>query len=169
MLENPPRSGLPDEQWCDAAQSLWQAIHSGDWAKAVRIVLDAPSGKWREDLINLREHGMTPLIWLVRSCLRPTNQLNDRLDLIRTLLKAGAARNAKDQRHGMTALHYAAAHPHLGITRMLLDYGATVNLEDSRGLKPRDTAEYMKTWLMNNDAGYDRMIEYLDSKTPTGA
>ena len=61
-------------------------------------------------------------------------------EIVRTLLKAGARVDARDERNGQTALHWAARGGRAGAIELLIAAGADLLAEDSDGLTPEAIA-----------------------------
>ncbi len=70
------------------------------------------------------KYGGTPLMHAVRG---------GHADVVRLLLEKGADFNATDDKHGLTALHWAVVHNQEAAMRVLLDKGASPGLKDRRG------------------------------------
>ena len=62
------------------------------------------------------------------------------ITVVKYHLDAGADVNAKDDKFGLTPLHYAAFNDHKEIAELLIGGGAEVNANDDRGATPLDAA-----------------------------
>ncbi|KAL6508950.1 hypothetical protein OROHE_021509 [Orobanche hederae] len=58
--------------------------------------------------------------------------------VVRRLLEAGANRNASDGESGWSSLHRSLHFRHLAVACVLLQYGASLTLEDSKSRTPVD-------------------------------
>ncbi len=61
--------------------------------------------------------------------------IQNKIMLVRSLIEQGAMINEQDM-DGFTALHYACVNQNFEITKILLEYGAKVDLQDKYGNPP---------------------------------
>ncbi|MFL0797295.1 MAG: SUMF1/EgtB/PvdO family nonheme iron enzyme [Cellvibrionaceae bacterium] len=101
-----------------ATQRLLEAAKTGDAA----VVTQALSEGAKIEAVD-KEKGSTALIWAA---------LKGHHEAVKTLVKAGAAVNAKDE-YGNVALHKAASYGHESVVSLLLKEGAAVNEKDNSG------------------------------------
>jgi ankyrin repeat protein len=72
---------------------------------------------------------------------RKRSFISKQKDIIQLLLRNGAEINTLDK-HGRSALHYAALHCTVETTQVLLDHGAAIDLMDDTGRKPLQYAAW---------------------------
>lgn len=96
-------------------------------------------------------------------------RLHDAEETLTFLLSHGLDVNAGDQEaKNLTALHGAASDANVERAKLLLKYGARVDVKDARGLTPLDVARRMKTRYPSQLARMEmiRLLESAESATP---
>lgn len=97
-------------------------LHTAVYPDVADALLDHRAG------INERaDHGVTPLY---------SQTLDDRVAVMRLLLERGADPSLAETEHGLTPLHWAAAHGAVDSARTLIDGKAPVDARDKNGAAP---------------------------------
>ncbi|MCD9645409.1 hypothetical protein HAX54_034291 [Datura stramonium] len=109
------------------SKDLWSAVQDGS---VVDVDSSLASLKKRGGNINFRNaFGLTPLhiaTW------------RNHIPIVKRLLAAGADPNARDGESGWSSLHRALHFGHLAVASILLQYGASITLEDTKSRTPID-------------------------------
>lgn len=144
------------------AAEIHQAVMAGDMAR-VRVLLDR-----NPDVINLAEDGITPVLYAAyqenrkmvdfllsrgaENTIFVAAIIGDFSKVKRFLDSNPGLVHGKDQ-NGQTPLHWAANKGHIRIVKLLVSYGAKINIKDNTGWTPLEYAEEMKR---KDVAGYLR-------------
>ncbi len=160
LLDLIEQQGERDEKRL-AEQKLLQAVRDADLAKAIQILDENPS----YDVNEVGKDGMTPLLVasragltdIVRQLLAHGADPNivDKMmkatpahkagffghaKILQELCKAGANIDAQGPYNGYTALHDAVLNSHIEAAQVLIDFGASTNIEGLDGKSPRSLA-----------------------------
>ena len=108
-------------------------------AGAVRdLIANIPQSN-RHNIINGKcSTGVTPLLMATQAMITFANidDITDYFSVIRLLLDAQADPNIKEMHMGWTPLHYAAQSNSIETTKLLVAYGAKINIQDQEGNTP---------------------------------
>jgi ankyrin repeat protein len=111
----------------DLCTPLHQALNAGE-LEVARMLLDHQAD------VNLRNEDGRTLLHLLSRWEAPED-IDDGSDLVKLLLKRGANVNEKDK-YNLTPLHLASYYKRLKIVQVLLDHGASTDLENDHGDTP---------------------------------
>lgn len=101
------------------------------------------------DLIN--EMGYRPLVSVLMEPLEDERTRTNALATMSVLLEGGADPNLPDDTYGQTSLFYS---DDVSVTRLLLEYGAKFDVEDSSG-------KTLVNYLESSVTGTERVVEFL--------
>jgi outer membrane protein TolC len=91
--------------------------------------------------VNKVSHHYSPLCWAA---------MKNELEIVRTLVRAGAGVNTRDEYLGLTPLHYSAMWGNVEMAKFLIESGADMTIENTDQLTPYDLAwQFEHRELMN--------------------
>ena len=123
------------------ADSLFDAVITGDLAEVKRLVVDCGVDPMRE-----YDYGNTPL---------HAAAIYGYSEIVEFLLNHGVDPNIRNKKYGATPLHYAAAYGNSKVVEVLLEHGADPNIRDKNGITPLHFAAV---------SDYPKIVEVLHKK-----
>lgn len=136
------------EEQSDGA--LHNALAARDYDEAIRMI------RLGADVNELSGDGERPLT------IAAANRSADAFDVVRELLKYGAATNEVNE-SGLTALQFAAKTGNLAVVDLLVRYGADVSTSTTMFNPVLDRNEVLTPLVQAYSMGHLRVAEYLES------